>query len=220
MARPLLRGHSMLSENELVGRLRELAPFRNEEEARGALRATLAVLGEQLHEDERRLIAEELPRELGGLVVRQHRKPAPSVEAFARRVAEREDIAPGRAIEHAEIACSVLGDVLARPTRERLLEEIPNLRTLFEPREEPERVPPPASSNLEAPSDLAEGRPGAERSLAATDSPPAHRHSVARSSDPHARTRLSSAPGLRQEQKGETLASGRPGSRRPISDKH
>src|SRR5690606_22689727 len=156
----------MLPESELVARLRERAPFRNEEEARGALRATLAVLGEQLHEDERRLVAEELPRELGGLLVRQRRKPAATVEAFAERVAEREDCAPGRAIEHAEIACSVLRDVLSKSTLDRLLGEIPNLTALFERREEPESVPPPASSNVRHPTDLAEGRPGAERSLA------------------------------------------------------
>jgi len=45
----------------------------------------------------------------------------------------------------------------------------------------------------------------------------AHRHSVARSDDPHADSKLSSARGLRQEREQRTLASGRPGSRRPLS---
>jgi uncharacterized protein (DUF2267 family) len=43
---------------------------------------------------------------------------------------------------------------------------------------------------------------------------------VARSDDPHAETKLSSARGLRQEQHEHTLATGRPGSNRPLSKSH
>ena len=48
----------------------------------------------------------------------------------------------------------------------------------------------------------------------------AHAESVARSDDPHADTRLSSSQGMTQERRGETLAEGRPGSDRPVSETH
>jgi len=64
-------------------------------------------------------------------------------------------------------------------------------------------------------------RPGSAMPLASADPRYlAHRHSVARSVDPHAETKLSSAHGLRQEQDEHTLALGRPGSERPISSSH
>jgi len=42
-------------------------------------------------------------------------------------------------------------------------------------------------------------------------------HSVVRASNPHGDTKVSSAHGLTQEQLGETLAEGHPGSSRPIA---
>jgi hypothetical protein len=46
----------------------------------------------------------------------------------------------------------------------------------------------------------------------------AHAHSVARSENPHADTKLSSSPGLTQERLGDSLAEARPGPAHPVSD--
>ncbi|HLM72216.1 MAG TPA: hypothetical protein VK459_05985 [Polyangiaceae bacterium] len=47
---------------------------------------------------------------------------------------------------------------------------------------------------------------------------PAHTHSVARSDNPHEDTKLSSSRGLTQERLEDTLAEGKPGSDKPISE--
>jgi hypothetical protein len=95
---------------------------------------------------------------------------------------------------------------------------LPELAPLFELPEPVEAPRVQAQRSSAAPNDLAEGRPGGSQPLASGDPRYlAHRHSVARSDDPHGDTKLSSAHGLRQEQTEHTLALGRPGSSRPIS---
>jgi hypothetical protein len=98
---------------------------------------------------------------------------------------------------------------------------VPELACLYEPRDSFEGEAFAGQLPAGAPGDLAEGRPGARNSLASGDPALlAHRHSVARSDDPHGDSKLSSARGLTQERDEDTLASGRPGSRRPLSSGH
>lgn len=73
----------------------------------------------------------------------------------------------------------------------------------------PHRVAPPEEHTLAA------GRPGSRNALADADATRAQRHSVVTSGDPHADSRLSSAHELVPD--GQTLADGKPGSKRPVS---
>jgi hypothetical protein len=57
---------------------------------------------------------------------------------------------------------------------------------------------------------LATGRPGSRHPLSESPPPAGHTHSAARSDDPHAETKLSSARGLTQERHDESLSTGRP----------
>jgi uncharacterized protein (DUF2267 family) len=165
------------------------------------LRATLEVLGEQLFEEERAQLALELPPELVELLRSQRRLRAHGLRHFFRRVARREGIRIGLGVEHAEVVCRVISECLSEATRGRLRREAPELADLFtRPEEQPSEQPFP-SQPLET----------SERS------PRPHRHSIAASDDPHAESRLSSAHGLTQEREGRTLASGHPGSSRPLS---
>jgi uncharacterized protein (DUF2267 family) len=206
------------SAQQLIGRIQELGPFEDANDARRALTAALEVLGGVLTADERALVASELPAELAGVLSTAVPHPSADWHEFNRRVAHAEGVRLGRAIEHAEVVCRALSEALVPSTRRRLQQALPQLSRFFEL---PEDVVPPSHEphrSSEAPNDLAEGRPGGSLPLASADPRYlAHRHSIARSDDPHGDTKLSSAHGLRQEQDQHTLATGRPGSSRPIS---
>lgn len=192
------------SEQPLLRRIRELAPCRDDAEARRALTSTLSVLSEQLYDEERAIVARVLPPELGAALERPRRPRAPGLRRFFRRVARREGLRLSLGVEHAEVVCRVLAETLPEPALEQLRRSAPELAHLFHV-PEPEPPPPPVSHETPEP---ATPTPGPHR---------AHRHSVARSDNPHADTRLSSAHGLTQEREGRTLATGHPGSNRPIS---
>lgn len=206
------------SERQFIGRLLDAAPFDSQAEAVRAARALLQVLGGLLTQDERAALARELPVELVKLLAIGLPQPRLDWREFHRRVAELAGVSLGRAIEQSEVVCRVLCETLAPSTRLHLQKLLPELANLFELAEE---VAPPLGEphrSSAAPNDLAEGRPGGSSPVATADVRSlAHRQSVARSDDPHGDTKLSSAPGLRQEQGGRTLADGRSGSQRPIS---
>lgn len=210
-----------VSEPEIVERLLGTSPFVDERDVRQGLSAVLEVLGSLLTPDERALVAAELPDELARVLHGALAHPGGDWHDFNRRVARAEGVRLGLAIEHAEMICRALSEALSTSTRRRLQRSLPELAPLFEL---PERVEAPLAASHRssaAPNDLAEGRPGGSQPLASGDPRYlAHRHSVARSEDPHGDTKLSSARGLRQEQAEHTLALGRPGSSRPISGSH
>ena len=211
-----------LAEQQIVERLLESGPFANEAETRRALRVCLEVLGSLLTSDERALVGGELSPELAQMLhgASPHRRA--ELHEFAGRIAQSEGVPWGVAVEHAEMVCRAVGNALSPSTRQRLVRGLPQLARLFEPLERPEIAPLPEERRPDTvPNDLAEGRPGGTLPLASADPRYlAHRHSVVRSVDPHAETKLSSAHGLRQEQDEHTLALGRPGSEHPISSRH
>ena len=216
-----MAGMQPSSANEILDRLVELGPFRSESQARKALIATLEILGTQLFEEERQRMRAELPSEVSGLLSQQRPLDPCSLDEFFRRVARRERIRTSLGVEHAQITCRVISEALQPSTRKLLRRRLPELAAVFELPEQPETPPYEPHRLAGAPHDLAEGRAGGTHPLASSDTETlAHRHSVARSADPHAETRLSSARGMTQEREGRTLAKGRPGSRRPVSRSH
>lgn len=208
------------SQRQLLDRIGELGPFRDEHAIESALGAALQALGALLSPDEREFVAAELPAETA-----QALRSAPSVTqgdpGFFQSVADNEGARLGLSVEHAQIVCRALAEALSPANRERLRRNLGPLGYLFELPETPDSPSIGRRFAADTPTDLAEGRPGATHPLAAGNpSELAHRHSIARSDDPHADTKLSSARGLRQEQEERTLAAGRPGSRRPLSSSH
>jgi len=209
------------SDSDVLRRLRELGPFSDDAEALRALRATLETLGGLLTRAEREFFADALPPHSAQIVRGAQATAQGNLHDFLRRVAAREGVRLSLAVEHAEIVCSALGETLTRSALARFRHALPELAPLFEPA--PEFEPPslPSEPGLGLPTDLAEGRPGGTHPLATADPRVlAHRHSVARSDDPHAETKLSNACGLSQEREARSLATGRPGSVRPISKSH
>jgi uncharacterized protein (DUF2267 family) len=212
----MVRAHS-----EIIGRLREIGPFSDDASASRALVVTLQALADYLSKDERSRLRRALPPELRASVTTTRRPLAGDLADFFRHVAALDDTRPGIAVERTEVVCQALGEILSPEARVVLERAIPKLDELFATRDAPEPPFAPHGPTPGAPRDLAEGRPGGRHPLSsANPALVAHRDSIARSADPHADSKLSSSQGLTQEREGHSLATGRPGSRRPISTGH
>jgi uncharacterized protein (DUF2267 family) len=219
-ARILLRALVMIppSDRDVLRRLHELGPFSDDGAALTALHTTLQAVGGALTEDERRAVAAALPPECARVLLGARATGCRRSNDLFLELALHEKVSIARAVEHAEIVCQALGEVLSSTARARLRHAVPDIAKLFEERLEATASQRPPYPRHDAPNYFAEGRPGGSRPLAsANPAELAHRHSVARSDDPHAETKLSSACGLTQEREERTLSSGTPGSRRPLS---
>ena len=213
------------SETELLERLMDRAPFPSHSSARAAFRATLLALGEELKDNELDQVAQALPQGLRHDLWDPRISPKlplrlGGLDDFYERVAICEGVPLARAVEHAQVVCRVLAEQL-KPTTVKVQRWLPHLAALFEAAEASSAPVYPEHRSSLSRHDLAEGRPGGTHPVASSDGQTlAHRHSVARSDNPHGDTKLSSSSGLSQERQGRTLASGRPGSLRPIADSH
>jgi uncharacterized protein (DUF2267 family) len=205
-----------MTHEELIQRISDRTGLDSREAERAAF-AVLSVLGERLSRRAAEELAEELPLRIGGFLFgREHGQQFGPDELHAR-VSAREDIRLGFAIEHTAVVCETIAEALSPGALYRLREALPeDLARLFaiHPRSPRfERTRADARRHT-----LAEGRPGSGRPLYAARFDRAHTHSIALADNPHADTKLSSSPGLTQEREQETLASGKPGSTRPLSE--
>ena len=199
-------------------RVRELGALNDDEHAERAAKATLAVLSEVLTPDEAERCKRRLPRELGVLLVGRYPALVFGMDELAARVARAEHAMPGVAREHVEAVCTVIGEALGAETRMLLAGRLDfGLGRLFTLPPKPTRPPPPRKRGRRHPSTLAEGRPGSEHPISEARPSRAQTHSVAANDDPHAETKLSSSRGLTQERLDETLAAGRPPTKRSIA---
>jgi uncharacterized protein (DUF2267 family) len=183
----------------------------DEAEARAATDAVLRALATGLGRPEAEALAAELPDELGR-AVRESRYAAGT--QLAAQVASLEHVALAVAVEHVASVCHALAELLPETTLERLRRGLPGeTAALLEP-------PAPAASARAHGSrplprnTLAEGRPGSRHPISESRPPGAHANSVVASDNPHGDTKLSSSRGLTQERERETLATGKPGTRR------
>ncbi|MBZ4417379.1 DUF2267 domain-containing protein [Myxococcus sp. RHSTA-1-4] len=198
-----------MTHDEFLSRLAERAGLRDTEEAARTARAVLGVVGTRLDRRDLQLLTEDLPAPISELLRSDTPGQDFDLKELYARVAGREHVRPGFAMEHTGIVCQVLAEALSEGTLHRLHENLPApLAGLFTPREPRERFEyvhlDPARGTL------AEGRPGSRHPLSESRPERTHTHSVARSDNPHGDTKLSSASGLTQEREHETLATGHP----------
>jgi uncharacterized protein (DUF2267 family) len=195
-------------------------------EAHHTLVAVLEAMGEILTQDEAESIARELPAELSEVVRRgASRASVPAagaaLDAFVHGVEWRENIPATFAFEHASAVCGLLSERLPADTRKHLMADLPlAVARLLAPTlrpVRPERPPRPAPGETQR-NTLAAGRAGSTHPVSESRPETAHSQSVARSDDPHAGSKLSSSAGLTQERLGDSLASGRPGPTRKVSE--
>ncbi len=194
--------------------------FRDDAAAPRILRATLAVLGERLVDDEAKALADVLPNGLARVVEDAEYDADFGTEELFARIARRAKAPHGRALETAEIVLAALGECLEPERRKRLAQALPERAAeILLGRCAPDADVPPHAEAKHAPRErsLATGRPGSRHPLSDARPPRGHAHSVAANADPHGETKLSSARGTTQERFRETLAEGRPpGPVRPI----
>ncbi len=175
----------------------------------GALtQLTLRALSAQLHARQAADLADELPPTMS-VWLTAGRTGERGLAALLAAVAPGEPGSMGFAYEHVATVCEALAATLRPEALRALTEALPAdvaalLRANDEPRFEPVRVD--ASRRTLAEADAASRRPLFRSAPPET----AHTESVARSAEPHADTKLSSARGLTQERERETLAEGKP----------
>jgi len=192
-----------------------------EGEAGRALRATLAVLGERLLDDEAKALAEVLPAPLARVVEEvEYDCDFDSAELF-ERVRRRERSTVSRGMEHAEIVLAALGACVEPERRQKIGRGLPeHAADAFLDRGARGEAPPhPVAPHAPKMNTLAAGRPGSKRPVSEAAPPAGHVHSVACNPSPHEETKLSTTRGPTQERFHETLSTGKPpGPARPVSD--
>jgi uncharacterized protein (DUF2267 family) len=207
----------MMTHDEFASCVAELAGLAGPQEADGVVRAVLEVIGERMGRREAESLAQELPPQVGAFLQGEAHGQDFDVPGLHARVARREGIRLGIAVEHTVVVCQVVAEAISPAALYRLHQALPEpLAALFKPREPVERFehirPDPRRGTL------AEGRPGGCHPLYEARPGQAQSQSVVCAENPHEETKLSSARGLTQEREHETLAEGHPGSSRPLSD--
>lgn len=192
-----------------IGLVQARAALRDGTQATRAVRATFHELGRYLTPSQASLVKASVPTEIAAYLSDTDPDGGPfDLDRFYRSVALLEETRVGVALEHAQAVCEVVASGLSEPEREDLLKGLsPELRPLLTAREIPEvpRVKPPVWLATE-PSCLSSGRAGSSRPLSEAR-PFAHRHSIA-------------VEGKPTKPHPETLSTGIPRSRRPISGSH
>lgn len=188
--------------------------------AERATRAVLAGLGGTLTPAGRELVADELSTGLGAEILAGG-SPATPIEDRIRGLGAT----AGQARELIASVCRVLVEELSSEAVDALRIGAPAAltRLLVAPLHD-EPPPRPAPAPAGGRDTLAEGRPGSHHPLSEASGRAAphgaprgpQRGSIA-DDNPHAATKLSSAPGSVQDRRRETLAEGHPGARAPLS---
>ena len=187
-------------------------------QAEWATRAVLEVLAERLSHSEAERLADQLPRGLSAPLRSGRYHSAFGVDELYDRVASREGVARNDAVEHTHVVMRAIGEALVGDARRQLEQALsPDIAALFQSAEQAPAFAPRLAGRD---STLAGGRPGSTHPLSEAGAGRPQGHSVATAENPHGNTKLSSAAGLTQERERETLATGHPGSDRPIADAH
>jgi uncharacterized protein (DUF2267 family) len=207
--------------DDFVQRVQERTGLETREAAARAVAVTMGALRRSLDAPTLRLATSLVPPPLDRMLGRGplgDEGPDPHEPAmFFEDVAEHEHVSIGFAKEHSAVVFEELAATLDPDDRERLRRHLPTeLSVLLAPPEVPLRPPPISPPVRSERVTLAGGAAGSRHPLSEAAPPTrAHAGSVARSDDPHADRRLSSAHGAGTE---HSVAGGRAGSSRPISE--
>ena len=198
-------------------RITQQAAFASPNDAEAAVRAVMNVLGETLLHSETQRIRGELPEWLADLLSSEIHDEPLDADSFFERVAARESVAAGFAREHVGVILRAVASALPAAAQGWLRAALPeDLRSTLDPRDA--TAAPAKPHHGEAQHTLATGKPGSGHPVNESSADRTQHHSVATSESPHDDSKVSTSSGLTQEQVGESLATGHPGSDRPLSD--
>jgi len=204
----------------LVDRTLALGGFDDPERAERIIEAVLETLGERMPPDQAEAVAAELPHPLADWILRRRVPGSFSLEELYDRVGRRAAVRSSFALEQTQVVCEAFAEVFpgaATAARVGLSVELARLLERHDRSGIRPTRPSPLGPEHPYSHSLATGRPGSTHPLSEARPERAHAQSVARSENPHGDTKLSSSSGLRQQRLGESLATGKPGSSRPIS---
>lgn len=178
----------------------------DEQAARDATEATLQTLGELLPAKDRKHFGKKLPEALERYLNDSKGEQEFDLDTFYARVAQREGVAMGFGMEHAQAVCQALSRHLSKDDRVFVQRRLPDdFEVLFAP-PEIDRVPP---YQEEGPGgDVEPQAKGAEEGEVSPGLP-AQSGSVAASPNPHGDRKLST--GHSGPNEGRDLATGRAG---------
>lgn len=196
--------------------------FTRPERVDRAIDATLQALGERLAPLPARTLRKQLPPEVARKLDVSEAAEDTTVRRFYERVSELESERIGIGIEHAQVVCQILGELIDQEARAHLRSNLPpGIGELFAPRRRAttKDIPTLRAHAVAAGfgSTLASGRPGSLTPLSEGSSERAQRHSVMRSANPHGDTKISSAT-VAPEHRAEPLSEGQVGSSKPLSE--
>jgi uncharacterized protein (DUF2267 family) len=199
-----------------------LGALTGREQAERVAQAVLLATGERLALGDRDALARRLPAPFDALLGGAAHARDLDLDALVARVAALEPTSKGFAAEHPEAVCEAVAELADEELLLRLQKHLPrDVAELFEVHDRAPEPPSPAHHREEASGfgdSLASGRPASKHPLSESRADRAREHSVALESNPHGDTKLSSAEGLTQERLGEDLATGRPASKKPVSE--
>ena len=112
--------------NEFVGRVQHRARLSSTDEAVGAIRATLEVLGERLSGGEPSNLAAQLPPEVGRYLSAETDGERFGLEGFFERVSKQEGTDLPDAVHHARAVVSVLQEAVSQGEIDDVLAQLPD----------------------------------------------------------------------------------------------
>jgi uncharacterized protein (DUF2267 family) len=203
--------------HRFIDDVRHRAGLADWSEAERLATHVLHALRPLLRADERREFASRLPAPLAStLQAEGNTPPDDDVDHLYERVAHTTHVPLARAVEEARIVCAALAALLTPDEHQRWRrDQPPAIAELFTVRESVGAIPAAGSSVAQTPpppvgTTLAAGRPGSRHPISEAHPDRTQTHSVARESNPHGDSKISSAEGFTQEQLHESLATGRP----------
>jgi uncharacterized protein (DUF2267 family) len=230
-----------MQNERFIEEIEERTGVQSDHQAAEVGRATLAVLGAAMVDEDRESLAEALEgasmRE--ALLSSEPAADAPSLEEFYEQISDRTELPLHFAAEFAQGVCQVLRREVDAERLDAIVARLPEAygdQLFFEPetagpghtdpsrgevstgREVASRTVPPGGAQPQAPAadTLAEGRPGSNRPISEARPDDAHTASVARDDNPRGDHKLSSGPDAPTGDR--TLSEGRPGSTRPLDE--
>ncbi len=190
--------------------------------ARTLLRASLGAVSARLSAQDRATLARALPSELRDALQGQRRDAEASLFALAAEVAGACGLEHGHALEQLEIACRAVAERLDDAEREGLLRRIPDeLARLFAQPAVEHSPARPSHAHGAAPTEsrhISSAGPGGQHPLSEARPDSGQSGSVARWDGQRTARTLGGYQGDEREQHGETLATGKPGSKHGLSD--
>lgn len=155
-----------MNEDTLLRRLVELAPFSDPAEARRAFDATLRAMRRGLNDDEADWLAVALGPALAAPLLRETHAGDLTKEELYRWTKRNAKTRKSVAVEHVQVICRALAELLQPAELERLKRHLPHIASLLQPRAEEDPPSAPRQRRPDPPDHtLAGGRPGSSRPL-------------------------------------------------------